>query len=384
MLRVGRSPKSCNAPKGIVHSTMIKNVYDDIASFPELLQAYHDVSLGSQYGSQEIKFWDHLEDNLHDLSYSLLNEDYPPDEYYFFYVYEPKLRKIICIDFPNKVIQRSIYNVLAPRLNAGFINDTYGCIPGRGNYNAAKKVLEWINYDYETGQKWWYVKLDVHKFFYRIYHEVLMELFEKKISDKRLLRLLRHYFCEASMAFGLPDGESDPLKVPQEKMLWYRGITIGGGLSHLAGNLYLDPVDQLAKRTLKIPQFVRGMDDMIYLGNDKSQLHEWFYRIHEELNIHLKLEFNSKTAMRPINQGVEFLGYMIKPGEMKLRKTTSLRMKRRLKARMIQYRDYQIPFEKANATVMSYKALLDGCDSKALKDKIFSELVFTHEGAKVK
>lgn len=61
------------------------------------------------------------------------------------------------------------------------------------------------------------------------------------------MRLIEHYICEASSAFGLPLGVKNPMDVPDKELLWDVGITIGGGLSHMFGNMYLDPLDQMAK-----------------------------------------------------------------------------------------------------------------------------------------
>ncbi|MGO5158650.1 MULTISPECIES: reverse transcriptase domain-containing protein [unclassified Bilifractor] len=356
----------------------IKNVFPEIASFEGLLQANHDIQLGRRYGVEELHYWHDLEGYTHRISDMLYAGEYPPDTYRTFYVYEPKLRKIVSSDYITKLIQRSAYNALNPRLCKTFIEDTYACIPGRGNLKAALRLQDWINYCADSGRRWYYYKTDVRKFFYQIDHEKLMELLEKKISDRRTLALLRHYVCNASMPFGLPLGVDNPMTVPDEEMLWDVGITIGGGLSHMEGNVYLDPIDQLAKRKLKIPFYTRGMDDIIFLGDDKSQMHEQFDEIEEFANDELKLEFNEKTALRPIGIGVEYLGYIIRPHHMTIRKSTSLRMKRRLKKTMEDYNDYSIDFAKADATVQSYSAMMKWCDCTDLQKSIFDNFVLTH------
>lgn len=356
----------------------IKNVWDEIVSFDGLLRAVHDINLGKAYDFAELRYWSHLEDNIHDLSDILNSGGYPPDIYHTFFVFEPKLRKIVSSDYITKIIHRSVYNALNPKLEKGFIKDSYACIHDRGNLKAALRLKSWIDYCAGSGQKWYYYKTDVRKFFYRIDHEVLMELLEKKISDKRTISLLRHYACEASMPFGLPLGVDNPMTIPDDQMLWDVGITIGGGLSHMEGNVYLDTIDQLAKRKLRIPFYIRGMDDIVFLGTDKSEMHEQFDILQEHLNDKLHLEFNEKTALRPIGMGVEFLGYKISPYHMTMRKSTSLRMKRRLQKVMSDYHSFTTDFESANATFQSYAAMMKWCDCTALQKKIFDNFVLTH------
>lgn len=192
------------------------------------------------------------------------------------------------------------------------------------------------------------------------------------------MRLIEHYICEASSAFGLPLGVKNPMDVPDKELLWDVGITIGGGLSHMFGNMYLDPLDQMAKRTFGIKKYIRLMDDIIILSQDKSELQRYKKEFSDFLSDGLKLRLNNKTAIRPIGQGMEFVGYRIWPHQVRLRKSTSLRMKRRLKKIQDKYRDYEISFSEANDTVMSYKALMKHCDCIALEQKIFSNFVLSH------
>ena len=92
----------------------------------------------------------------------------------------------------------------------------------------------------------------------------------------------------------------------------------------------------------------------------------------------LKLRLNNKTAIRPVSHGMEFVGYTIRPFDVRLRKSTSLRMKRHLKTIQELYRDYEIDLDRARSTLMSYKALMDHCDCRALEKKIFEDFVLTH------
>lgn len=356
----------------------IKNIFPKMSSFESMLQAEKDTRSGSRYGKDELLFWEDYEGNLHEISERIQNLDFPPDRYRSFYVYEPKLRKIICSDYTTKVIQRAAYNALKPLVCKGFISDTYSCIEERGQLKAMQRLAKDVNYAYDSGRDWYYLKMDVEKFFYRIDHEILMKIIRKKIGDRKAVRLMEHYICEASMPFGLPLGVTNPMDIDEKDMLWDVGITIGGGLSHLYSNMYLDPLDQLAKREIGIKKFYRYADDMIILSEDKGQLHTYKRELSDFLWDELRLRLNSKTAIRPISQGMEFVGYRVRPHKVTLRKSTSLRMKRNLKKKQEQYRNYEISFAEVNDTVMSYKALMKHCDCNALDRKIFDNFVLTH------
>ena len=357
----------------------IKCVFDEIVSFQNILKAEQDVRKGNRYGVEELTFWRDYEDNLHKLADGLRELRFPPDKYRSFYIYEPKLRKIICTDYRTKIIQRAVYNVINPRVCRGLIADTYSCVKGRGQIHAMERLAGWVDYvSYKGDRPWYYLKLDIEKFFYRIDHEILMGIIRKKIADGKAVAIMEHYICHASRAFGLPIGVKNPMDIPDEDMLWDVGITIGGGLSHMYGNLYLDPLDQLAKRTMGIRYYIRYMDDIVVLSESKEELHRIRQRFAEFLADVLNLRLNSKTAVRPVSQGMEFVGFRIWPGRVTLRKSTSLRMKRHLKSVQERYRRHEIDFRRANSTVQSYYALLNSCNCDALTRKIINGITFTH------
>jgi hypothetical protein len=119
------------------------------------------------------------------------------------------------------------------------------------------------------------------------------------------------------------------------------------------------------------------MDDIIILSNDKKKLHEYKELIQTFLEEKLKLNLNKKTTIRPISLGIEFVGYRLWPTHVKLRKSTSMKMKKRLKYVKKQFERNELPFEKVNATVQSYMGILKHCNSYRLQSKIFDELTFT-------
>lgn len=356
----------------------VKNVFDKIISFENLLNAEKEVGSGTKGKKPEVLiFRDDLEANLFYLQECMENLKPPEPRYNIFYVYEPKLRKIVDIDYKNKIIQRAIYDVINPLICKGFITDTYSCIKGRGQLSAMQRLYNWERHIARKEGQWYYLKLDAAKFFYRIEHIKLCEIIDKKIGDRKATALIKYYVCNSDIPFGLPI-EADPKTIFLEDMLWDVGIAIGGGLSHMLGNMYLDSLDQFCKRELGIHYYIRYMDDIAILSDNKAQLHEWKRVIQDFLNQELHLALNNKTAIRPLNQGIEFVGYRIWPTHVTLRKGTSLRMKRRLRYLKEQYADYKITFEKVTETVSSYKALMKHCDCYGLEKKILEDLVLTH------
>lgn len=355
----------------------IRNVYYEITSFHTLMVADTHVSKGKRENTERLRFYDNREGNLEEISTLLRAGKVPKVEYHSFYVYVPKVRKVIFIDYWSKVVQRAIYDVLNPKICRTFIEHTYACVKGRGQLAAMEQLYTWMRETRTSGTEWYYYKFDVAKFFYRIDHEILMDICRKKIDDPRTVDLLGYYINNDAVPFGMPL-DANQLTITEEQMLYDLGIPIGGGLSHMLGNMYLDPLDQFCKRALGIKRYIRYMDDIIILDNDKERLREYGRRMARFLEERLHLNFNNKTALRPVRVGCEFVGYVIYDDHVILRKSTTLRMKRRLREVRQDYHDNLITFQEANATMQSYLAMLSHVDCKKFKEKLLNEFVLTH------
>lgn len=355
----------------------IRNVYYEITSFHTLMVADTHVSKGKRENTERLRFYDNREGNLEEISTLLRTGKVPKVEYHSFYVYVPKVRKVIFIDYWSKAVQRAIYDVLNPKICRTFIEHTYACVKGRGQLAAMEQLYTWMRETRTSGTEWYYYKFDVTKFFYRIDHEILMDICRKKIDDPRTVDLLGYYINNDAVPFGMPL-DANQLTITEEQMLYDLGIPIGGGLSHMLGNMYLDPLDQFCKRVLGIKRYIRYMDDIIILDNDKERLKEYGRRMTQFLEKRLHLNFNNKTALRPVRVGCEFVGYVIYNDHVILRKSTTLRMKRTLRKTRQDYHDNLITFKEANATMQSYLAMLSHVDCKKFKEKLLDEFVLTH------
>ena len=356
---------------------MIQNIYQQITSFSSLLHSEHDVTAGKGEKRSTLLFERDLEGNLLQISADLRKGIIPKVKYDSFYVYIPKTRKVIYIDLPNKIIQRSLYNEINPRLNKGFIEDTYACIPGKGQLAAMNRVAGWMaNTRINAPGEWYYFKFDVAKFFYRIDHGILMDLLKSKIADPQAIDLLEYYICNTGASFGLPLTDNQE-EATEPDALSALGIPIGGGLSHTLGNLYLDPLDQFIKRELQVRRYARYMDDGILMDTDKRRLIETAKRSEDFLHERLHLEWNRKTALRPARCGVEWVGCVIHDDHVTLRKSTTLRMKRRLAEIEQEYNAGMITLEKAKKTLASYRAMLKHVDMDNYEDKLWRDFVLT-------
>ena len=362
-----------------------KNLYEYICLDDNIYNAYLNARKNKRYRNDVMKYTDNLEKNLSELKEKLVNEQITYPHYKRFIIHDPKYRVILSQDFKDTVEDWAFYQIINPLLIKGYIEHSYACIPNRGQIGAVLKLHEWLRYVNRyryirekeglpvcEEDKWYYLKLDFSKYFYRIDHEIMKKRIDKKITDKRVRKWLYSKIDNPYEKFGLPAG-AKPEDVPYDEWLSDKGMPIGTLISQMLANLYNDPLDQYCKRELQIRYYIRYQDDIIILSNSKKQLHEWHHKIEKFAREEMKMELNEKTCIRPITLGIDFCGYKNYPTHIKIRKSTAKRMKRRLKKLMKDYNDGLVSVDQARSVIDSYLGLLKYCNSYALKDKIFGD-----------
>lgn len=354
----------------------LSGLYEKIYDFENLYQAYREARKSKRFRDDVLQFSSNLEENLIQIQNELIYREYKVGRYREFFIYDPKKRLIMALPFKDRVVQWAIYRQINPILDKQFIYDSYGCRVGKGTHKAADRLQYWMRQVARKPVKYYYLKLDITKYFYRINHQILMEILQKKIDDPDLLWLLSTIINCENTKFGLPL-DADPDECAPEDRLADVGMPIGNLTSQMFANLYLNELDQYAKHQLRLHYYIRYMDDIIILHHDKKYLHAVKDDIERFLNNNLALHFNGKTAIRPISCGIEFVGFRIWPTHRKLKKKTVLKMKRRLKYLQKAYKRGEIGFAEVNNSVQSYFGLLKHCNSYNLRKKICETFIFT-------
>ncbi|USS95818.1 group II intron reverse transcriptase/maturase [Serratia symbiotica] len=151
----------------------------------------------------------------------------------------------------DRFIQQAVMQVLQSQWDPTFSESSYGFRVGRSAHQAVKRAKRYV----EEGQHW-VVDIDLEKFFDRVNHDVLMSRVAKRITDKRVLKLMRAFLNAGIMQAGLVSPQME-------------GTPQGGLLSPLLSNVLLDELDrELEKRGLK---HVRYADDSnIYVRSKRA------------------------------------------------------------------------------------------------------------------
>jgi RNA-directed DNA polymerase len=195
----------------------------------------------------------------------------------------------------DRFVQQAVLQVLQERWDPTFSEHSYGFRPGRSAHQAVEKAQEYIQQGYD-----WVVDIDLEKFFDRVNHDVLMSRVARRISDKRMLKLIRGFLNSGVMENGLVG--------PTEE-----GTPQGGPLSPLLSNLLLDDLDRELER--RGHRFVRYADDSnIYVKSERAG-QRVMENVKRFLTRKLRLKVNeSKSAVaRPKDR--KFLGFSFTSGE---------------------------------------------------------------------
>ena len=183
------------------------------------------------------------------------------------------------------------------------------------------------------------------------------------------MKLLHKIINSEDTRFGLPAGMS-PEDCTDDMWLWDVGMPIGNLTSQLFANIYLNELDQFCKHQLHIHYYVRYMDDIIILFDDKRQLAEWKDEIEAFLNDNLHLDLNKKTAIRPVALGIEFVGYKIWATHRKLKQQTARRMIRHVAIMSEMLANGEMSREAFDRVAASYKGVLQHCNSYGMRTKL--------------
>jgi len=280
------------------------NLYEKIASIENLRLAFKNASKGKNWQRSVKEFRIDTEAKLLAIRESLLNKTYRPSPYRVKQIYIPKTRDIYIAPFnPDRVIHHAIMNVLEPIWEKLFIYDSYACIKNKGLHRGSKRTMDFVRHNKYC------LKCDISKFYPSMKHDVLFRIIQRKIKCKDTLALLK------AVIYSVTDGHNVP---------------IGNYTSQWFGNLYLNEVDMRAKHIYKIKYYLRYCDDFLFFSNDKQDLRE----IARDLKAYLSNELGlrmSKCELFPVANGVDFLGYRHFPNYVLLRKSTAVRIKRRLR-----------------------------------------------------
>ncbi|WP_240840807.1 group II intron reverse transcriptase/maturase [Acidaminobacter sp. JC074] len=195
----------------------------------------------------------------------------------------------------DRIVQTAMKTVLEPIFDADFLDCSYGFRPKRNQHQALEVIRKACN---NKGN--YVLDADIKGYFNNINHDKLMLLMEQRISDRRVLKMIRKWLKAGVMIKG--DLVESEIGSPQ-----------GSSISPLLSNLYLNYMDQVWEKHYKhLGVLVRFADDFVIICKNKKNVDHSYYVV-QEIMRRLCLELSSEKT-KVINlwggkEGFDFLGY---------------------------------------------------------------------------
>lgn len=296
----------------------------------DLHSAWREARRGKRPGLEQLAFEAEWPERLLDLQARLNAGTWSPAPPTCFIATAPKAREIHAPAFADRVV----HHYLVPRLEAIyepiFIFDSFSNRVAKGTHAAVRRLRQFVR-EVESGQNGGYfLQLDVRNFFNRIHRPTLYALLKPRMERAGLSEPVRravHALVSHSIRrTGVVEAcaAAERALVPPYKRLLNAppgcGIAIGNLSSQFFANVYLNELDQFVKHTLRARRYLRYVDDFVLVHRDREQLEAWHQQIITFLADRLQLELKPGAAVRALASGIDFLGYVIWPRRMVVRR----------------------------------------------------------------
>lgn len=250
-----------------------------------------------------------------------------------------KKRTVYMVPFyPDLCVQWAVINAMEESVfMKGMYYHSYGSIPERGPHKAKKAVEKWVRKDKRYTK--YCLSVDIDNFYPTVNCGILKNMLRKHIKDYNALSLIERIIDVHDI-----------------------GTPMGLYSSPWLANFYLQEFDHFVKEQLHIKYYARYTDNMLFFGNNKKKLHKAFDEIVKYLkNIGLTLN-DDWQVFKVDSRPVDFVGYVIDREQTRVRKSTALRMTRRIrkisKKKKLTYKDA--------SAVMSYGGITKHCNARML------------------
>lgn len=371
-----------------------KNVlYENMISYNNILSVYKKIKNSTKNKKEVYNYELNLNQNLLDTLFSLSKSTYVFSKYNIFLVREPKYRLIMSESFPDKVVNHLFSKyVLSYALQSTLINSNVATRKDKGSKEAYRLFIKYTNKLIYEKKKNYVLKIDISKYFYNINHNILMNMVSEKIKDERVLNMLKvildttdnDYINKTILSvvnkeiykvnkLNISTSEKEKLINELKSIPLYRkgyGLPIGNMSSQILAVFFLNKVDHFIKEKLNCKYYIRYMDDLVILGNDKEELKNIFESVSKYIES-FDLNVNKKSGIYSLSNSVNFLGYNFKVFNNKLiiryRSDTIKRVNKRLKNLKVYDNEMYLK------SVASYKGYFLLCNT-IVRDKYISEI----------
>ncbi|MBR4230886.1 MAG: RNA-directed DNA polymerase [Bacilli bacterium] len=290
----------------------------------------------------------------------LENGEYDGGKYNIFIVYKPKIRVVMSQSIYDKIINHYVTRfILMPKLNKYLNHNNCATRKNMGTSYAIRLLKKYIEYYKKHFSTFYYLKMDIKKYFYSIDHQTLLAFLQKDLSNEELL-LMKTILNSTNKSYinKTINSYSDKVKMQLPLYEYGKGLPIGNMSSQFLAVFYMHKLHHYMEANLHI-KFVCYMDDFIILNENKDKLKEYQEFISKVLLDEYKLFINTKkTYIANIKEGLPFLGHIFKIKNnktvMRLSQNSKKNIKKGIKSSKYYYAKGIIKFSQLFSSIETY------------------------------
>ena len=284
------------------------HIIEEVVEYSNMAESFDQVLRGSKRkkSRQGRYLLAHREEVIKELSERIADGTFTVANYRERTINESgKERRIQVLTMKDRIAVHAIMSVVDRHLKKRFIRTTSASIKDRGMHDLMKYIRRDMQEDPE-GTRYCY-KFDISKFYESVCQDFVSYCVRRVFKDMKLITMLDGFIH----------------MMPQ-------GISIGLRSSQGLGNLLLSVyLDHYLKDRYGVRHFYRYCDDGVVLGKSKAELWEIRDAVHEQVEqIDLKVKANERVF--PVDEGIDFLGYVIYPDHVLLRKRIKQKFARKM------------------------------------------------------
>ena len=297
---------------------------------------------------------------LLDIKRILENNLYDGGRYNIFLIYKPKLRVVMSQSIYDKVINHYVSRfILIPKLSKYLNNRNCATRKNMGIDYAIKLFKKDIE-SFKKYKEFYFLKLDISKFFYSIDHNILLNLIKEDLTSEEydLVKVILNSTNKLYINKIISNFENK-LNISLPKYEYNKGLPIGNQSSQFLAIFYLAKLQRFMIHNLHL-KFVNYMDDYVIIHQDKVYLKKCLDIITSKLSNEYNLLVNkNKTYISSSKNGIPFLGYNFKVINNKtiirLNSNSKKNIKKGIKRTKYLFTNNLINFDKLFSSIENYK-----------------------------
>lgn len=273
-------------------------IIEEIVEYSNMSDSFDQVLRGTRRKESRQGQWllAHREEVIRELSDRIKAGTYTVRDYREREINENgKTRRIQILTMKDRIAVHAIMAVVDRHLKKRFIRTTSASIKQRGMHDLLAYIHRDMREQPETTR--YCYKFDISKFYESIDQDTVMDCVRRVFKDRRLITLLDGFV-----------------------RMMPKGLSIGLRSSQGLGNLLLSVhLDHVLKDECGVRHFYRYCDDGVVLAGTKRELWEIRAIVHRQME-GIGLRVKASERVFPVTEGIDFLGYVIRPDYIRLRK----------------------------------------------------------------